>query len=338
MTSAMGIEAAAQKLLSPNGDDFDVALLDDVVTVAYSPTDPNRAMANKALMALQETPDVWTKADAILERAQNPQSRFFGLQVLDDAIRTRWKVLPTEQRNGIKNYVVGKVIQVSSDETLANSEKVFLSKLNLTLVQILKQEWPHNWPSFIPDLVGSSKTSEVLCENNMQILKLLSEEIFDFSRDQMVTKKVKKMKESLNSEFAAIYHLCEFILDHSQRPSLLKVTLQTLQRFLTWIPLGFIFQTNLVDTLLNKFFPETMFRNDTLDCLTEIGSLADLEPDYDPIFRKLFSGFLARLGNIFSPETDLTQPFENGSEDECVFIQRLALFFDRIPEIASESS
>ena len=193
-------------------------------------------------------------------------------------------------------------------------------------MQILKQEWPHNWPSFIPDLVGSSKTSEVLCENNMQILKLLSEEIFDFSRDQMVTQKVKTLKESLNSEFAAIYHLCEFILDNSQRPSLLRVTLQTLQRFLTWIPLGFIFQTNLVDTLLNKFFPEPLFRNDTLDCLTEIGSLVDLDPEYDPIFCKLFSEFLARLRNIFSPETDLAQPFENGSEDECIFIQRLGLF------------
>lgn len=241
-------------------------------------------------------------------------------------ILCRWKVLPADQREGIKNYVVGKVIQVSSDEALATSEKVFLSKLNLTLVQILKQEWPHNWPSFIPDLVGSSKTSEVLCENNMRILKLLSEEIFDFSRDQMVTLKVKSMKESLNSEFAAIYHLCEFILEHSKRPSLLKVTLQTLQRFLTWIPLGFIFQTNLVDTLLNKFFPEPLFRNDTLDCLTEIGSLSDLEPEYDPIYRKLFGGFLSQLGNIFSPETDLARPFENGSEDDCLFIQRLALF------------
>eukprot|EP00580_Thalassiosira_gravida_P013796 CAMPEP_0201684068 /NCGR_PEP_ID=MMETSP0494-20130426/52443_1 /ASSEMBLY_ACC=CAM_ASM_000839 /TAXON_ID=420259 /ORGANISM="Thalassiosira gravida, Strain GMp14c1" /LENGTH=1085 /DNA_ID=CAMNT_0048167855 /DNA_START=79 /DNA_END=3336 /DNA_ORIENTATION=- len=326
MVSSMGIEAAAQKLINPNGEEFDVSLLDDVVNAAYSPSDPNRAMANKALMALQEAPDVWTKADAILERSQNPQSRFFGLQVLDDAIRTRWKVLPAEQREGIKNYVVGKVIQVSSDESLASTEKVFLSKLNLTLVQILKQEWPHNWPSFIPDLVGSSKTSEILCENNMHILKLLSEEIFDFSRDQMVTQKVKKMKESLNSEFAAIYHLCEFILENSQRPSLLKVTLQTLQRFLTWIPLGFIFQTSLVDTLLNKFFPEPMFRTDTLDCLTEIGSLTDLEPEYDSVFRKLFSGFLARLGNIFSPETDLAQPFENGTEDDCIFIQRLALF------------
>ena len=87
--ATIGIEAAAQKLLNPNNDEFDVSLLDDVVTAAYSPTDPNRALANKALMALQEAPDVWTKADAILERAQNPQSRFFGLQLLDEAIRVR---------------------------------------------------------------------------------------------------------------------------------------------------------------------------------------------------------------------------------------------------------
>ena len=213
----------------------------------------------------------------------------------------------------------------SSEETL-RQEKVFVQKLNLTLVQILKQEWPHNWSSFIPDLVGSSKSSEVLCENNMQILKLLSEEVFDFSRDQMVTEKVKKMKESLNGEFSSIYQLCEFILQHSQRPSLLKVTLQTLQRFLTWIPLGFIFQTNLVNELLNKFFPEPMFRNDTLDCLTEIGNLADLEPQYDALFRKLFHGFLQRLHDMFSVDVDLAPVFENGSEEDCIFIQRIALF------------
>jgi len=142
----------------------------------------------------------------------------------------------------------------------------------------------------------------------------------------MVTEKVKNMKESLNGEFSSIYHLCEFILEHSQRPSLLKVTLQTLQRFLTWIPLGFIFQTNLVDALLNKFFAEPMFRNDTLDCLTEIGNLTDLEPQYDVLFRKLFGGFLARLGDMFTPETNLASAFENGSEEDCIFIQRLALF------------
>jgi exportin-1 len=45
------------------------------------------------------------------------------------------------------------------------------------LVQILKHDWPARWGSFIPDLVGAAKQSESLCENCMNILKLLSEEV-----------------------------------------------------------------------------------------------------------------------------------------------------------------
>ena len=59
------------------------------------------------------------------------------------------------------------------------------SAFHLSLSQILKHEWPHNWAGFIPELVEASKTGEVICENNMQILKLLSEEVFDFSKDQV---------------------------------------------------------------------------------------------------------------------------------------------------------
>lgn len=319
------MEAALAHLLDPSHE-FDINLLDKIVATAYDPINPQRSDANRALMRLQEIPDLWTKADGILERSANAQTRFFGLQILDDAIRTRWKILPAEQREGIRNYVVNKIINMSNEEATLRNEKVFLQKLNLTLVQILKQEWPHNWPSFISDIVGASKTNETICENNMQILKLLSEEVFDFSRDQMVTEKVKTMKESLNGEFSQIFQLCEFVLEHSSRPSLLKVTLQTLQRFLTWIPLGYIFQTNLIDVLLNKYFPEPMFRNYTLECLTEIGNLSDLEPQYDPLFRKFFGGFLLRLKDIFGPETNLAPAYENGSEEDCIFIQRLALF------------
>lgn len=252
----------------------------------------------------------------------------YSLYVRDSDIRflSSWKILPPEQREGIKNYVVGKVIAMSSDEEHMKREKLFVGKLNLTLVEILKQEWPHNWPTFISDLVGSSKTSEVLCENNMQILKLLSEEVFDFSKDQMVTEKAKAMKESLNGEFTSIYHLCEYILEKSSRPSLLKITLQTLQRFLTWIPLGFIFQTPLIEVLLKKFFPEQLFRNDTIDCLTEIATLQDLDPQYDPLFRQLFTIFLQQLNTIMTPDTNLALAFENGSEEDQLFIQKLALF------------
>ena len=90
---------------------------------------------------------------------------------------TRWRTLPAEQTAGIKGFIVNLVIAKSSDEAQYRGAKLFMSKLNVILVQIVKQEWPHNWPSFISDIVNASKTNETLCENNMIILKLLSEEV-----------------------------------------------------------------------------------------------------------------------------------------------------------------
>jgi exportin-1 len=50
---------------------------------------------------------------------------------------------------------------------------------------MVKQDWPHKWTSFIPDIVNASKKNESLCENSMVVLKLLSEEIFDFSAGEL---------------------------------------------------------------------------------------------------------------------------------------------------------
>lgn len=68
----------------------------------------------------------------------------------------------------------------------------------LAAAQVVKHEWPHRWPSFISDLTGAAKISEVMCENCMNILKLLSEEVFDFSRGEMTQAKTRDLKESLN--------------------------------------------------------------------------------------------------------------------------------------------
>ena len=84
-------ESVANRLLSP--ETFDVAALDQVVQATYDPVSPHRAASNKVLMQLQEMPDLWVKADAIIENAQHAQTRFFGLQTLDEAIKTRYVVL-----------------------------------------------------------------------------------------------------------------------------------------------------------------------------------------------------------------------------------------------------
>ena len=181
--------------------------------------------------------------------------------------------------------------------------------------------------------------NEALCENNMAILRLMSEEVFDFSSGQMTQAKIKELKTSLNNEFVVIYQLCEYVLDTSQKPTLLLATLQTLLRFLNWIPLGYIFETKMIDTLVFKvrriassctermkqFFPVPIFRNVTLECLTEIASL-NIGTMYDAQFEKLFCGTMAQLRNLIRSDTNIAAAFANGSEEEQNFIHFLSLF------------
>jgi len=74
-------------LTRPPLQPFNVPLLDQIITHAYSPSSPSRAAANTVLMTLQECPDLWTRADTILEGTDNPTTKFFGLQILDATIR-----------------------------------------------------------------------------------------------------------------------------------------------------------------------------------------------------------------------------------------------------------
>ena len=307
---------------------FDVAVLDGIVAAAYEPRHPERATANEILMKLREKPGCWQAADQIIEKSSLPQGRYFGLMALDDAINTRWKILPEGQRTGIKNFIVNKIISLSKDEESSMRERTMIHQMNKVLVSILKQEWPHNWPSFIGDICGASKNSEILCENNMHILRLLSEEVFDFSKDSMTTAKIRTLKESLNTEFAEIFKLCIFVLGASSRPQLISATLRTLKAFLSWIPLGYLFETDLIRTLIERFFAAAQFRNAALECLTEIASLADLEPKYDAKVVQLYVGVLQALGQVVPPNASLASAFEaTGREADQTFVRRLALFF-----------
>lgn len=86
----------------------------------------------------------------------------------------------------------------------------------------------------------------------MIILKLLSEEIFDFSAEQMTQAKTKALKQSMCAEFGDIFNLCNEVLEKANKPSLIKATLETLLRFLYWIPLGYIFETQIIDFLVSR--------------------------------------------------------------------------------------
>ncbi|XP_004511432.1 protein EXPORTIN 1A-like [Cicer arietinum] len=305
---------------------IDVPLLDATVAAFYGTgSKEQRTAADQILRELQNNPDMWLQVMHILQNTQNLNTKFFALQVLEGVIKYRWNALPVEQRDGMKNFISDVIVQLSGNEASFRTERLYVNKLNIILVQILKHEWPARWRNFIPDLVSAAKTSETICENCMAILKLLSEEVFDFSRGEMTQQKIKELKQSLNSEFQLIHELCLYVLSVSQRTELIRATLSTLHAFLSWIPLGYIFESPLLETLL-KFFPIPAYRNLTLQCLTEVASL-QFGNFYDEQYVKMYNIFMVQLQSILPPTTNIPEAYAHGSTEEQAFIQNLALFF-----------
>jgi hypothetical protein len=74
--------------------------------------------------------------DTILEFSNNQQTKYYALQILESVIKTRWKILPRNQCEGIKKYIVGLIIKTSSDPNMLEKEKTYLNKLNMILVQV----------------------------------------------------------------------------------------------------------------------------------------------------------------------------------------------------------
>lgn len=206
------------------------------------------------------------------------------------------------------------------------TQRALLNKLNLVLVSILKQEWPHNWPNFINEIISASHISLDICENNMTILRLLSEEVFDYSAEQMTSAKTKSLKGTMCHEFASIFKLCTEVLTTANKQSLIKATLETLLRFLNWIPVGYVFEPPIIEMLRGQFLEAPEYRNVALKCLTEIGSLNTGSFAYDEKLVQMFCDTLTTVSKVLPLSTDLRKvyPTSNGRDQE--FIQNLALF------------
>ncbi|KAL0080735.1 nuclear export factor CRM1 [Phycomyces blakesleeanus] len=312
-------------LINFNGP-FDVGELDRTVDAFYNGNTAMRQHAQEILTQFQNHPNSWQLVDQILENSQSLYAKFIGLCILESFVVVRWNTLPLDQRLGIRNYIVKIIVDLSSDKPKDGPEKTFINKLNVVLVQILKKEWPQHWAGFIPEIIESSKTNLSLCENNMKILKLLSEEVFDFSGDHMTQTKMKKLKHQMVDEFGVVFTLCRQVLaSKAASSSLALATLETLQRILSWIPMRFIFESDLIEALQSKLLEEKDQRNMALKCFTEIVGI-EVSPRYHQKLTQIYESVMKVISQIIPFTSDIAVLYETADRYDQELVQDLALF------------
>lgn len=322
-----------EAILQPDYN-IDIKSLDQVVDTFYNGSGIEQQKAQAILTTFQESPDSWMKVDKILQFSKNTQTRFIALSILDRLIKTRWKSLPRSQQIGIRDFIVGMSISLCGDQELNTTNgKQLIQKSDITLVEILKQEWPEKWPDFIPELINSSSLSMNVCENNLTILKLLFEEIFDFSEDQMTQAKVLRMKKSMSEVFAQIYkHIIDILNLDQSSISLQKAALQCLLDYLEWVPPNYIFESNVLDMLSTNYLNKPESRNIALKCLTETTSIPI--PDKNSlIIAQIIDSFGSVLKNLTtitpSATSALKLTYATSNFINQQFFQDLALYLTK---------
>lgn len=326
-----GFENQIQQNLNQllTADPFPIDLLDRIVAELHNGTPQQRQMSQNVLVQFKEDESSWSKVDSILTNTKNNETKYFGLQALEHAIDKRWKVLPREQCEGIKQFIITIIIEITKSSEKMEQEKTYLSKLNIILVKILKHDWPQHWPTALADIVGAAKNGESICQNNLEILRLLSEEIFEYSEDSMVQSKAKHLKEVMCDQFSEVFELCYYIMENSDNEKLVLTCLKTLLKFTTWIPLGYFFKTELISKLCTRLLPYPFFRNATLACLTEIASInsdKDNTKEYEGKFIELYVETYKVIKTIIPLDVDIREAYKKGNDNEQKLVQNLALF------------
>ncbi|KAI8341640.1 armadillo-type protein [Chlamydoabsidia padenii] len=304
---------------------LDVGLLDTAVQTFYTGDPATQKEAERVLTALQNHPDTWQQVASILETSKSLHTKFLALRILNDFITVRWNTVPLETRLEIRNYIVQLVIHLTSTPHLDMMERTLVTKLNMVLIQILKKDWLQHWITFIPEIVSSSQTNLTLCENNLRILKLLSEEVFDYSEDQMTLARTRKLKAQMKKEAGLVFDLCQQVLtSQNVPPSLMETTLATLSQFLVWLPHDYVVGTRLV-SILGPLLPA--HRILVLECFTTI--VNQELPSEDQIIY-MYETVMIYLQKVMPLTPDFVIVYQDSDAYDQEFVHRTLVFITAI--------
>lgn len=312
--------------------ELDVSAFEQVVNDFYNGSRLARQQAQDILTRFQEHPDSWQRVDRVLQYGQRMESKFLALSVLNKLVNTRWRSLPEEQKMGIRNFVIGMVLTMCQNSDSYN--RSLIEKADVLIVQMFKQDSMTKWPTFIDELIQSAQHSLSICANNLNILRILSEEVFDYhDRITGITKaRLMKLKVYLVVEFERIGEFLSNILRTSSNADLISSTLECLLRYLKWIPIKHIFKTDLVELLSRRFLISDRTKSITLKCLTEVADLTIYDDAEDSMLLKnktvnFFESILAQISdNVISLTLDLNEAYSKADSSNQNFLQDFTIF------------
>ncbi|XP_063048252.1 exportin-5 [Engraulis encrasicolus] len=192
------------------------------------------------------------------DQAQNPVIRHFGLQVLEHAIKFRWNGMSQEEKVTLKNCAMDLLSK--GTRPILEEESHIKDALSRIVVEMIKREWPQNWPRMLEEMDALTTMGNTQAELVMLILLRLAEDVITFQT--LPTQRRRDIQQTLTQNMSSIFGFLLTVLQHSvDNYRKLKAvvgeeakakahcrvgvaTLNTLAGYIDWVPLQHITNGN----------------------------------------------------------------------------------------------
>ncbi|XP_033734576.1 exportin-5-like [Pecten maximus] len=140
------------------------AAVETIMNPTASATD--RMSAHKICEEFKETSPLCINCGLALSQRQNSSIvRHFGLQLLEHAIKFRWQVLSADEKEVLKRNALEFIAHGTAN--ILEEEYHIKDGVSRITVELIKREWPQNWPLLLKDLydlclMGPTQTELVL--------------------------------------------------------------------------------------------------------------------------------------------------------------------------------
>lgn len=281
------------------------------------------------------------------DRSHPAVVRHFGLQVLEHVIKFRWNNMQQQEKAQIKDCAM----QLLSNGTrsILEEESHIKDALSRITVEMIKREWPQNWPHMLKEMEALTSQGEAQTELVMLILLRLAEDVITFQT--LPTQRRRDIQQTLTQNMDSIFSFMMAILhinveDYRKLKSIpgqelqsrahcrvAVSTLNTLAGFIDWVSLVHITHNNCaLLEMLCLLLSETELQLEAAECLliaiSRKGRLEDRKP-----FMLLFGDVAINFILSAAQSADGLAVCEKSSDGQVQIVERRYHFLKRLCQV-----
>jgi len=210
--------------------------------------------ANSSIQLFKFNPSFVLMVEPIISKCESPCAKYLILSIFKEVISKIWDKMNNMRKESLKKFFFSLV---TSTEYYSDNDSISTFAIEC-LVELLKKEWPQQWPDFTRQIIIQAKMLNGAPINCVKLLKILSQEIKESVRLDTTLSRQQDLEKALNNDLHLVLSFFSDIFTQSNNIHLLVASLEAFEAFLKWIDPSEI----MGPVFINAF--RTIFMNEEL--------------------------------------------------------------------------